>query len=199
MLSFFADNAVLLLIISGVTTGVFIYLIEHFKKYVLDGSRDPLKITSLRYLQIFVGFLTVALLGLILSLFGLVGFFSSIQGNQNFSQGESTPTDIMNGTPQSESNEGVSPTLATTSMPTVPPPPPSSTPAVVAIIGNTGGAGANLRTIPGMEGTIITSVNEGTEVTVLADTETKDGFTWQLIILPDGRQGWVVSSYLVFQ
>lgn len=198
MLRFFADYPIVMLVVSAAAAGICFYLIDHFRKYVLDGSRDPIRITSLRYVQIFVSVLTVAVIALLLSLLGLAGWLQPPavgpqQPAPSLPAGESSGTQLPGGfsTPGLETNG--TPTSTST-----PPPPASPTPTITATIGNTGGAGANMRSVPGLEGAIITSVNEGTQVTVLDATETMDGFTWQQIIIPDGRQGWVVSNYLIF-
>jgi hypothetical protein len=200
MLRYFVEYPIVMLIVSAAAAGIFYYLIDHFRTYVLDGSRDPIQVTSLRYVQIFVALLTIALIALILSIVGLAGWLQPGAGI--------APPPALTPTPDGmlpETSEPGTPDISgaeTPGLPTstfTPPPPPSPTSAITATIGNTGGAGANMRSIPGMEGAIITSVNEGTQVTVLDNTETLDGFTWQLIILPDGRQGWVVLNYLIFQ
>lgn len=199
MLRFFADFPIVMLIVSAAVAGICYFLIDHFRKYVLDGSRDPIRITSLRYVQIFVSLLTVAILALLLSLIGLAGWIQPgnvISPPPAASQppgGEMAETPLPGGQDTPDPGLPNTPTITTT-----PPPPPSPTSAVTATIGNTGGAGANMRSVPGLEGAIITSVNEGTQVTVLDSTETMDGFTWQLIVIPDGRQGWVVVNYLIY-
>ena len=106
---------------------------------------------------------------------------------------------------------GVGPTLpagetpndpsAPLSSPTAPAEPPvEPTPTRIlpmAIIGNTGGAGANIRSIPGLGGTIIEVLADGTRVILLEETEQVDGFDWQSIEMPDTRNGWVVVQYLI--
>lgn len=200
MFRLFAEYSIILLLISGIVAGIFFYLMDHFRKYVLDGSRDPVRITSLRYLQISVAVLTIALLSLLLAFAGLLGWLNPINNNEFISSPQSTQ--------QPGSEQTVLPNLSqmppdqgepiSTTTPTLTSP-PSPTSEVRAVIGNTGGAGANMRSVPNLQGAIITSVNEGIEVIVMGETETNDGFTWQLIMLPDGRQGWVVNNYLIFQ
>jgi hypothetical protein len=201
MIEFITSHALIFLIGAGIFGGIGLYLVDHFKTYVLDGSRDPVRLTSLRYVQIFSGFVTICLLLLILALIGLASQLpAQLAGNQGSNPNTTSSTlSAGEGTlAPGETPGGVTATSAPEPSPTLNLP-PSPTPAVMATIANTGGAGANMRSIPGMEGVIITSVNEGTEVTVLGQTETMDGFTWQLIVIPDGRQGWVVSNYLIFQ
>ncbi len=201
MFDLIADHSLVILIVAGVVAGVFLYLVDHFKTYVLDGTRDPVRITSLRYVQIFTGFVTISLLIAILAIISLVSRFSFRSLTDQSNNEILTLTSISGGgilPAEGTQSPVVSPIITPETSPT-PAQPPSATPAVKATIANTGGAGANMRSIPGLEGVIITSVNEGTEVTVVGQTETMDGFTWQLILLPDGRQGWVVSNYLIFQ
>ena len=67
----------------------------------------------------------------------------------------------------------------------------------MATIGNTGGAGANIRSIPGLAGNVIEVLSDGTRVYLLNETREVDGFNWQLIEMPDTRDGWVVTQYLI--
>lgn len=198
MLQLFNDYPVVILVISAIAAGLFYYLVDHFKAYVMDGSRDPVRITSLRYLQIFVFLFTLAVIGVILALFSLLG---AVASNRPASPDPGTltamPGEMQATTLPGETGSGTATNIPVTA-PTLTPVPPTPTPANTAVIGNTGGAGANLRTIPGIDGAIITSVNEGIEVTVLDQTETMDGFTWQRVVLPDGRQGWIVTNYLIY-
>jgi len=65
-----------------------------------------------------------------------------------------------------------------------------------ATIANTGGAGANIRSLPGLAGTIIETLPEGTRVILLDETQQVDGFNWQSIEMPDTRDGWVAVQFL---
>lgn len=165
-----------------------IFLIDHFRGYVLDGSHDPLKITSLRYLQFSTALLTLAVIGLLIAGIGLV---LPLTGQTPSSTMTAEAMETSSAPVTGEETPQITPTES------APTPVPSSTPARTATIGNTGGAGANMRTTPSTTSTIITSVNDGTLVTLLDGLETADGFTWQLIAIPDGRQGWVVNSFLL--
>jgi hypothetical protein len=82
-----------------------------------------------------------------------------------------------------------------TSEPTTEPTPTRILPT--ATIGNTGGAGANVRSIPGLSGVIIEVLAEGTRVILLEETREVDGFNWQLIEMPDTQEGWVVTQFLL--
>ncbi len=108
----------------------------------------------------------------------------------------------------SDSNlPGISLTLPTGETPENPPPAtapaeptivPTSTQILPkATIGNTGGAGANVRSIPGLGGTIIELLADGTRVILLGETEQVDGFEWQSIEMSDTREGWVVVQFLI--
>ena len=66
-----------------------------------------------------------------------------------------------------------------------------------ATIANTGGAGANIRSAPGLTGTIIATLPEGTSVILLDETQQVDGFNWQSIEIPDTRNGWVAVQFLI--
>jgi hypothetical protein len=198
MLQLFNDFPVVMLVISAIAAGLFYFAVDHFKAYVMDGSRDPVRITSLRYLQIFVFLFTFALIGIVVALYSLLGAVTANRStNRDPGALTAIPGEMLETTLPGEGGLE-SATMTPAATPTLTPAPPTPTPNVTAVIGNTGGAGANLRSIPGTEGAIITSVNEGIEVTVLDETETMDGFTWQRVVLPDGRQGWIVTNYLIY-
>lgn len=198
MFSFFQNSPTLVLVLSGIGALVSFFLINHFRTYVLDGSIDPIKVTSLRYLQIFVGLLTLCLLGVGLSLVNLAKSSPEVDNQQQPLEQSpleaTTEEPVLQQAPEATMpNSGTSPTSTL-----APTPQPTATSAPTAVIGNTGGAGANMRSVPGLQGTIITSVNDGTEVSILGGTQLSDNFTWQLILLPDGRQGWVVTNFLIY-
>lgn len=199
MPDFIAQNALLVLVVSLVGVLACWVAADHFRTYVLDGSTDPIKTTSLRYFQLFSGLLAIAALGLVLG----IGAIVFPGGRLIVPQATATPTlSSVNaeGTilPETALTPAASPTSAPPAAEATQAPAPSATPARTAVIGNTGGAGANMRTIPSTTGTIVTSVNDGNEVILLDQTQIAEGFTWQLIALEDGRSGWVVSNFLIF-
>jgi hypothetical protein len=67
----------------------------------------------------------------------------------------------------------------------------------MATIGNTGGVGANIRSIPGLGGSVIVILADGERVILLDETREVDGFNWQLIEMADTREGWVVTQFLI--
>lgn len=66
-----------------------------------------------------------------------------------------------------------------------------------ATIANTGGAGANIRSAPGLGGAVIAVLPDGTRVILLEERQEIDGFAWQAIEMQDTQQGWVVTQYLI--
>jgi hypothetical protein len=71
--------------------------------------------------------------------------------------------------------------------------------SLLATVGNTGGAGVNVRGNPGLGSTIITLLPDESLVTLMEDTQDVDGYTWQRVILADGRQGWIAVNFLIAQ
>jgi hypothetical protein len=67
----------------------------------------------------------------------------------------------------------------------------------MATIGNTGGVGANIRSIPGLGGSVIVILADGERVILLDETQEVDGFNWQRIEMADTREGWVVTQFLI--
>jgi len=87
------------------------------------------------------------------------------------------------------------PSATTPAEPTIAPTPTRV--LATATIGNTGGAGANVRSVPGLGGTIIEVLPDGTRVFLLGESEQVDGFDWQPIEMSDTREGWVVVQFLI--
>ncbi len=71
-------------------------------------------------------------------------------------------------------------------------PTPTPTPeGVVTVVVSTGGARANIRSTPSLDGAIVGKGDNGQALNVLAQSE--DGAWWQ-VTLPDGTTGWVSNS-----
>ena len=148
--------------------------------------------------QTALGFLVAFTFGAVVALGGLI--LPAITGN--------TPTPIQPST--ADPSLGTSPTITADGTPEFPPsdgnlptapsePTTQVTPTRIlptAIIANTGGAGANIRSSPGLAGTIIETLPEGTRVIILDETQQVDGFNWQSIEMPDTRDGWVAIQFL---
>ncbi len=96
--------------------------------------------------------------------------------------------------PAGETPENPLPATATAEPPIVP---TATRVLATATIGNTGGAGANVRSIPGLGGTIIEVLPDGTRVFLIGEIEQVDGFDWQPIEMSDTREGWVVVQFLI--
>ncbi len=74
---------------------------------------------------------------------------------------------------------------------------PATPVSIFAKVGNTSGAGVNVRSDPGLGATIIAQISDDSRVTLLEDSQDVDGFTWQLVVLPDGRRGWIAINFLI--
>jgi hypothetical protein len=79
-------------------------------------------------------------------------------------------------------------------------PPPSPTPGIgpgaTVQVGGTGGQGLVMHDGPGMQAPPIRVIREGERVTVLAGPQQADNLTWWQVQDVNGREGWVVASYL---
>lgn len=114
-------------------------------------------------------------------------------------QGNTAPTaapDRPDGTTIPPPATGLTATL-TTALPEATPTQTVTPEAQTAKIGNTGGAGVNVRANPGLSATILTLLPDESRVTLTEDVQEVDGFTWQKVILTDGRQGWIVTNFLI--
>jgi hypothetical protein len=94
---------------------------------------------------------------------------------------------------------------ATTPAPVQPagaPPAPTETPTAIlrrARIANTNGFGANMRTAPGVAAEIVATLMDDTQVRLTGAFQEAGGYTWQLVVLEDGREGWVADIFLVLE
>jgi len=57
--------------------------------------------------------------------------------------------------------------------------------------------GVNVRSDPGYNGRIISTILNGTLVEVLSEVEVVDNITWVHIRLPDQTEGWIVRDFLI--
>lgn len=85
--------------------------------------------------------------------------------------------------------------LVTTLLPTATP----TTPPQRAIIVNAGEPGLRLRQTP--NGQEIDFLKDGTVLDLITEPQvtTDDGITWQKVRDPQGREGWVATSYIAVQ
>jgi hypothetical protein len=110
---------------------------------------------------------------------------TSLPGNNPTLSPDQTPVN-----PQPEQSPPVEPTE-----PPIPPTPTQLLP--MATIGNTGGVGANIRSTPGLGGTVIEVLEDGERVILLDEIREVDGFSWQFIEMQDTREGWMVTQFLI--
>ncbi len=78
----------------------------------------------------------------------------------------------------------------------------SPTPEVIpssgtARIGNTNGFGVFVRSEPGLKYEMLAQLSDGSRVELTGEVQTADGFTWQRVLLEDGRSGWIAENFLI--
>lgn len=118
------------------------------------------------------------------------------QAPQNFGLTASPPGEQFQPDPSSPA------TTAAPGGPTVAPPTPSATPTPAlrrATIGNTNGFGANMRTAPGVAAEIVATLSDDTQVKLTDAIQEAGGYTWQLVVLEDGSEGWVADIFLILE
>jgi len=67
----------------------------------------------------------------------------------------------------------------------------------VAYVQKAGGKNLRLRSAPGLDSTVLDGLPPGTQLTLLAGPQEKDGYPWWQIRTTDGREGWVAGTELV--
>lgn len=60
----------------------------------------------------------------------------------------------------------------------------------------TGGTGANLRAQPGRSGSVLASVPDGSQLTVVGEDEVADGITWRHVRTEAGVTGWLATEVI---
>ena len=96
-------------------------------------------------------------------------------------------------TPPPPSPQVITPTPEPTSTPTeVPTVTPNPAGAYVSTIG-----GINLRSAPA--GEIVQLIEDGTDLILLEGYETKEGYKWREVLLPDGLTGWVADEFITYR
>jgi len=60
----------------------------------------------------------------------------------------------------------------------------------------TGGTGANLRARPSRSGSVLKSVPDGSQLTIVGENEQADGVTWRNVETEDGLTGWLSTEVI---
>jgi uncharacterized hydrophobic protein (TIGR00271 family) len=105
-----------------------------------------------------------------------------------------TPTPTLTSTPAPTHTPTLTPTPTPTHTPT---PTPTPTP-VLAQVGGTGGLGVWMYRQPGLGGTKIGALRDGTVLTLTGELVEADGYVWIQVIDPRGRLGWLPERYLIY-
>lgn len=74
-----------------------------------------------------------------------------------------------------------------------PTPTPTPEPEKVEVYG-TGSTGANLRARAGRSGSVLRSVPDGAQLTIVGEDEDLDGITWRHVQMEDGTTGWLAAE-----
>jgi uncharacterized hydrophobic protein (TIGR00271 family) len=109
----------------------------------------------------------------------------------------SSPTATSTATPTSTATATSTPTATLTAVPTeTPSPTPTLTPVLVRV-GGTGGLGVWMYRNPGLAGSKIRALPDGTKMTVVGGPVEADGYAWIQVIDPRGYVGWIPDLYLI--
>lgn len=74
---------------------------------------------------------------------------------------------------------------------------PTATAEVRLEVGGTGGRGAYMRAKPSASSQPVTSLEEGTRLTVIGEDVAADGYVWRNVEDPEGNRGWIVANFLI--
>jgi hypothetical protein len=181
-----------LLVFSAIGLSISWRVWVHYNGLQFVGSGQP---DYTRRIQVSVALMVVFGIGLAWALSTLI--YARMTGVQLVAPPTATavplpsplPTSLMTDTPvgnlppsEAEGSEGS--------------PPASDGTPQTARIGNTNTFGANMRAEPSLSAEVITSLSDGTRVTLLGTSEKTDGLIWQAVRLEDGRQGWIADLFL---
>ena len=142
------------------------------------------------------------ILGVILML-GLAWFWiSNLLGDRAESQptpGAGSLPNVITGPTATPETTPSGPIIITTVSPASTPqtPPPSGTigPGTTVVVANTDGAGVNLRAAPSTSAEIVQTLPEGTELTIVGESVSAEGYVWWPVEADD-LSGYVVADYL---
>lgn len=150
-------------------------------------------------LAIFIGIVILLCIGLVLI----------IQAVRNDDEESLTPSPVATSEiAPSATVELLTPTSAITPTATVvltvgtPPatiPPTEIRPGALVLVVETGGAGLRLRELATTNAAVVTTVREGTVLTVLDGPEEADDYVWWQVRTPDGEEGWGASNWLALK
>ena len=101
--------------------------------------------------------------------------------------------------PSAPSQQAAPPSGGVPSQLATPRPPPSATaaPSSAVLVGDTGGAGLNLRGAPGTGQPTLATLSDGSQLQQIGDPTPADGHVWVKVRDAAGRVGWVAREYLV--
>jgi SH3-like domain-containing protein len=102
------------------------------------------------------------------------------------SAGTGTPT------PPPDADTAATPTPGPS---TLEPAEPTPEPERIEVVG-TGAQGANLRAQPGLRGSVLRSVPDGSRLTVVGEDQGADGLTWRNVQAEDGTTGWLAVEVI---
>lgn len=105
------------------------------------------------------------------------------------------PIVITTVTPQAGATNTVGTEEPPTETPADVPPPADIFPGAVVVVANTGGDGANLRTGSSSDSEVITTLLEGTQLTVTGDSVEGGGLVWWPVT-GDAGDGWIAADFL---
>jgi cytoskeletal protein RodZ len=150
-------------------------------------------------LAIFIGIVILLCIGLVL-------IINAIRGDDE-ETGTPSPT-VTSEVAPSATVSLLTPTAAITPTATVvltvgtPPattPPTEIRPGALVVVTGTQGAGLRLRGEATTSAGVVTTVKEGTVLTVLDGPSEGDGYTWWQVRTPDGEEGWGAADWLVLK
>lgn len=114
---------------------------------------------------------------------------------------EATTAPVNSPTPTLPPGPTNTPTVVLPELGVTPPPPVFTEIRVGApvVVQGTGGAGLNLRDQPSLAGQVLSTVPDGTPLTVVEGPQERDGLGWWKVQTEAGAQGWVASTYLALR
>lgn len=145
----------------------------------------------------------IVLVGSVLVLIAALGYL--IVYSEGGDRARTVPTASIPATQQLTTDDTLVSPGSSAITPTTPPvsestPTQQTSPVLqFARIGNTGGAGVNVRVNPGLGATILAQLSDDSQVTMAEGSQDVDGFTWQRVVLQDGRQGWIAVNFLIIE
>ena len=150
-------------------------------------------------LAIFVGIVILLCIGLVLIIKAISNGDEDLPTPSPTFTSELAPSATMSLLTPTSAITPTSTVVLTVGTPPATTPPTEIRPGVLVMVTGTQGAGLRLREQATTSAAVVTTVKEGTVLTVLDGPEQADDYQWWKVRTPSGEEGWGADNWLVLK